>query len=290
MSQTRNFVFTANNGDAATYEGYLESWGAVKYFVFGEEVGEKEETPHLQGYVELKDKAKWTTIHNKVPAAHVEPRKATAKRASDYCKKGEQPKEEWDRLQERGPNFGLNARVTEKGVLSNPGKRTDLDNVAEMVKDGKKLRTIAQDHPATYIRYHKGITALKMILIEPRNEVPEVRVFIGESGKGKSKAAREWLEEDFYVWHPQQEKWFDGYEGQRKVIFEEFRGQLPFGMLLSLLDRYDCKIQYKGGVCEFAATKIAITSPIHPDFWYVLADKHDKLAQLQRRITEVIEL
>ena len=282
-------MFTANNGDPAVVAENLRSWSAVKYFVFGEEVGENG-TPHLQGYVELKDKAKWTTVHNKLPKCHVEGRKGPARKASLYCKKGEQPKAEWEQHGEDGPNFGLNARVTEEGVLSNPGKRSDLESVADMVRSGKRLRHIAQEEPVTFIKYHKGIQALKMTLIEPRNQVPTVKVFIGRAEAGKSRAAREWLEENFYVWHPQQKEWFDGYEGEKKALFEEFRGQLPFGMILSLLDRYDCKIQYKGGICEFAATQIAITSPIHPRDWYHLIDQNDKIDQLLRRITEIIQL
>ena len=74
----------------------------------------------------------------------------------------------------------------------------------------------------------------------------------------------------------------DGYAGEKSVLFEDFRGQLPFGMLLSLLDRYDCKVQHKGGMCELAATHIVMTSPLHPQEWYKVDDlaKHNKIEQL----------
>lgn len=73
---------------------------------------------------------------------------------------------------------------------------------------------------------------------------------------------------------------------------EEFRGQLPLGFMLSLTDRYDCKVQYKGGMVDFAATRIAITSPVHPSQWYrqeTLAEG-DKLEQLLRRVTKFIDV
>eukprot|EP00959_Pyramimonas_sp_CCMP1952_P383736 8041931-Pyramimonas_sp.AAC.2 len=37
------------------------------------------------------------------------------------------------------------------------------------------------------------------------------------------------------------------------VIKEEFRGQLPFSMLMRLLDRYDCRVEFKGGSAQFIA-------------------------------------
>jgi hypothetical protein len=59
-------------------------------------------------------------------------------------------------------------------------------------------------------------------------------------------------------------------------------------MLLSLLDRYCCKVQYKGGAIEFAAMQIAITSPIHPKDWYWSLQEGDKYDQLARRISEMV--
>ncbi len=154
------------------------------------------------------------------------------------------------------------------------------------------MRDVAIDHPEIFGQNHKGLIALQSILIQPRNEVPTVTVLYGGTGAGKSREAREIVGEDKYVWHPQQNQWFDGYAGEKDVIFEEFRGQLPFGMLLSLLDRYDCKIQYKGGMCEFAATNIVVTSPLHPREWYKSDDlaTHDKIEQLLRRITTIVDM
>ncbi len=166
-----------------------------------------------------------------------------------------------------------------------------------MIKSGKRLRDVASEHPETFVKYHKGLMALKSVLIEPRNEEPEVRVYYGSTGSGKSLAAREWLgyagdEEPPYFWNPQCKEWFDGYEGNQKAVFEEFRGQLTFGMVLMLTDRYDCKVQYKGGMIEFRANKIAFTSPIHPREWYNQEDlrANEKLDQLLRRITTVIDM
>lgn len=298
-TRMRNACWTWNNpDDIARITAKLQAWKGVTYLVFGEEVGEQE-TPHLQGYVEFSNPKDFNAIRKMLENSHIEPRQGTAKDAANYCKKGEQPKPEWYECKEKGPNWGLNAKVTEWGTISEQGARNDLSAACEMIREGKPMRTIAQEHPETFVKYHRGIMALKCTLIVPRNQKPDIRIYWGGPGTGKSHKAREWLgnansEDPPFIWHPQCEKWFDGYEGQTKVIFEEFRGQLPFGFLLSITDKYDCKTQYKGGMIEFVATKICFTSPIHPSQWYSYEDMKgdESLAQLLDRIdpNNIVEL
>lgn len=143
-----------------------------------------------------------------------------------------------------------------------------------------------------FVRHFRGFEALQSRLAKRRKTVPRVVVLHGPTGTGKSHTARAELEEagygedQLYIWHPQQASWFDGYEGQPAVIFEEFRGQLPFGALLSLLDKYDCRVQRKGSSTQFAAEVIYITSPVKPSEWYEnLTTVEGRLDQLERRIT-----
>ena len=131
-----------------------------------------------------------------------------------------------------------------------------------------------------------------MRLIEtPRNEVPVVTVFWCATGVGKSRRARQVIAgDDLYIWHPQQSTWFDSYDRHLSVLFEEFRGQLSFDFLLSLTDRYDCRIQFKGGLCQFVAMKIYFTSTLPPRDWYPELGARDSSNQLERRLTHVIDL
>jgi len=267
----RNVCFTWNN-PPETAEATLRAWKPMTYCCFGREKGESE-TPHLQGYAELRSDHSWDKVHRALPGVHVEARKGTQQQATAYCKK-DGDWVEWGTPKE-----------------SAQGKRTDLQKVADLVKSGAPVKRVAEEYPDTFIKFHKGIIALKMILIQPRDSPPNVTVLHGATETGKSRKARE-ICSNAWVWHPQSEKWFDGYEGQDNVIFEEFRGQLPFGMLLSLLDRYDCRVQYKGGSCEFRAINICITSPLPPTKWYNPEDLRadEKLDQLLRRITKVESL
>ncbi len=263
--RARNFCFTLNN-----YTGeeiaILREWDVVRYASIGREIGKKTGTPHLQGYLEFNSPVKASTLYAKIGKCYCRARYKPALAAARYTKK-DKDFEEW-------------------GILSEQGKRSDLAGPVEDIVAGKSMREVAKKYPEQYVKFHKGFRALKCELIEPRNELPTVTVLWGSTGCGKSREARK-MTNNPYVWGPEQDHWFCGYEGQKDVIFEEFRGQLQFGRLLRLLDRYDCKVQYKGGMCEFAATNIVITSPVHPDNWYFMDGNDGKIAQLFRRITKI---
>lgn len=268
-TQLHSFVFTVNNytdDDINIIQGSIDNFS---YLIYGKEVGESG-TPHIQGYGELNKKKTLNALKKIFPRAHIEKRRGTAKQASDYCCKDD-----------KEPFI--------YGEISQQGKRTDLDNVADaIIKDNKKVKDVAMDYPVQYIKFHKGIEKLRNLVIEPRTEPPNVIVIYGASGLGKTKYFFDNYKEDTYVWQPHMHEWFDGYDGNKNVLFDEFRGQLQFTMLLNLLDRYETKVQYKGGVAQFVAQEIVITSPVHPKKWY--PNMGEKMLQLYRRITKIIFL
>ena len=191
-----------------------------------------------------------------------------AKQASDYCKKD-------------GDFF-------EKGEISQQGKRTDIDNLCELISDGNSNKDILKTCPSAFFKFHKHISVFRNTLLEPRDYKPKVSVFFGTSGTGKTRVAVDKFKDfDYYLWGPEQTKWWDGYEGQKKVIMDEFRGQLPLGYILRLLDRYQMKVECKGGMVEFVADEIIITSPSHPKTWYTQLAQENVLQQLLRRIDEI---
>ena len=268
----------------------VENSTCIRYAVIGLETG-MSGNRHFQGYVEFKNSISSATKNKLLPGAWSVPRRGSSEEADMYCQKGEQPHAEWQEHKWAGPTFGLNADFVNAGERSLPeGKRTDLDEVVALIHDGANLRKVAETFPSMYIRFHRGIEKYMRLIEEPRCEEPTVSVFWGSSGIGKSRRARLEAGDDPYIWHPQQEAWFDGYDSHRSVIFEEFRGQLPYGFLLSLTDRYDCRIQYKGGSCQFRATGIWFTSPTHPREWYSNLSDGDEYTQLERRHSRVIHL
>lgn len=266
--RARNFCFTAFEYES-DWERDLKTWDLVKYYSVGYEVCPKTDRHHLQGYIEFTEPVLASTFWNRL-------------RTKCWCQARKKAALASQRYTQKGGNY------EEFGAPSHQGKSDALVEFSSKLKSGVTMKQCALDDPPTYIKNNRGIEKWYSLCCVPRrNEVPDVTVVYGSTGSGKSRYAREQTSEERYVWHPQQGTWFDGYYGQKEIIMEEFRGQIPLGMLLSLLDRYDSKVQSKGGMMEFNSTKIIITSPTHPDQWYK-EDPLDDLQQLERRLTRLL--
>ena len=115
--------------------------------------------------------------------------------------------------------------------------------------------------------------------------VPNVVVCWRSSGSGKCRSSVRKQEKTFTCGLLHKARCLRIYADHRTVIFEGFRGQLPFELMLSLLDKLECLVQRGGGPWQFVATKIFITSLVHPREWYSKLSDSDAYQQLERRMT-----
>jgi hypothetical protein len=260
----------------------------TKYIIFGKEKGEINDTIHLQGYLELEKKSKLLTVANLMKKKwHIEPRGGSQEDAINYCKKGEQSKKEWSESKEKGEHFGLNADVFEQGVktVNHSGKRTDIDNARTLVLCGgmRSLTKVVQSAQALkvaekFLEYHEI----------PRNWVTNVIWLYGPSGAGKSRRARELFDNKDIYTKSDGIKWWNGYDGHENVIFDDFRDTWwSITEMLSLLDRYEKRVECKGGVRQFTPKNIIITS-IKPPSTFYNGCKNEPIKQLLRRINEIV--
>lgn len=90
MSKYSNYCFTLNNYTSEQetllsefYKNYCE------YMIYGHEIGEQTHTPHLQGFIQLKNRMRLTTIKNKlnISTIHLEQTKGSVPDNINYCKK-----------------------------------------------------------------------------------------------------------------------------------------------------------------------------------------------------------
>lgn len=267
----KHWVFTINNykdEDVQLLRNVSEREGVV-YLVFGREKGEQG-TPHLQGY--LQHSSRRSLAYNKRDvhaAAHWEIARGTPTEASNYCKKDGDFEE-----------FGEMAK--------GQGTRNDLSEVVALIKQGASKRKIAETHPAAVIRYGRGIDALRICQKPPkRMEPPQIQVHWGESGLGKTRRVHTECPDEEELWvHPNEGKWFDGYDGQPYALLDEFDGGWwKLSYTLRLLDRYTMQVPTKGGFTWWIPKKIYITANMHPDEWYPHANEHQRNA-LMRRLRE----
>jgi len=131
----RNVCFIWNNPPPEAIDEILDDphW---KYIIVGVEGAEEKKTPHLQCYGELLKRTRFSTVKNRYPRVHLEARKGNAQQAADYCKK--------------------EGSFKEKGTISSPGKRTDLDTLRSMVKEGKSWLEIMESCDSAF-RYANAV-------------------------------------------------------------------------------------------------------------------------------------
>lgn len=260
----KTWVFTLNNytDDEVKLINDLE----CNYCIYGREVGEQG-TPHLQGYITFKNACRMTSLAKLIKRAHWEAAVGRPEAAINYCKKD-------------GNYHIIDNR--------NQGQRNDLQALASGIISGGLDKSVI-DFPHMYIRYHLGMEKLSArVNTRPRNFKPYVTWLWGKSGCGKTSFVVD-SEPNLYI-VGEGYKWWDGYEGQEAVLFDDLReDQINFTWLLRLIDRYPCLVQVKGGTRNLCSKRMYITCPRPPKKEFAFLINED-LMQLTRRIDIVTEV
>jgi len=214
----------------------VNSW-KTKYLIYGKELGANL-TPHLQGFVILDKKVRLGGVKKLHPRAHWEVTKGTSDQAADYCKK--------------------DGDYYESGVLNVQGKRTDLEAVADEIKNGTDMRTIAETYPVQYMKYGRGMKDLALILTEPYEHHTTRGIWIhGPPGTGKSHAARQFSDSFFLK---SQSKWFDGYNGEEVIVLDDLDTNVLGHYLKIWTDKWACTGETKGGTIPLRHKLFVVTT------------------------------
>jgi len=271
MSRARHWCFTLNNYTPEHVEQLKQLGDAegTDYLVFGEEVSGTG-TPHLQGYIVFGTRRRLAGVKRELPGQpHCEVARGSPRQNQDYCKK--------------------DGSFHEFGVCpSGQGGRTDLRELQEAIAQGDSVLALQDRFFGQYLRYHRGIEKIIQARAEQRNWETEVKVYWGPTGTGKTRRVYEETEGDVYM-HPGGQ-WFDGYNGQRNALFDDFGGsEFKLTYLLKLLDRYPMRCPVKGGFVSWVPRVIYITSNRHPSDWYMQAHAAHHAAMM-RRISSIEEI
>ncbi|AMB43004.1 putative Rep protein [Circovirus-like genome DHCV-4] len=283
--RSRDWCFTVNNYTYDDYKVCQELSVMCQYVVIGKEVAETG-TKHLQCYVYFENAKSFSKMKKLLPnQAHIEKAGGTPQDASNYCKKGEQPKDEWKALKHMGPQWGLNADFWEHGSLPQPsGTRNDLKEIREMLAQGKGMRDVIE--VATSYQSMKSAELILKYKERKRNWKPKVIWLWGRSGIGKTRAVYEECP-NIYRKSNNSGKWWDGYDAHENVLIDDVKDTSEefYSMLLEILDRYDVRVQTKGATREFLAKTIYLTSLEDPRIMY--RSFPEEGYELYRRIDEI---
>jgi len=267
----RNYVFTINN---PTELLDCDLWSdAISFCVYQEEVGANG-TYHYQGYLECVGQKSMSQLHDLegLEGAHFEIRRGSQGEAIAYCTKVD--------TRVGGPYYW--------GEQKEQGKRSDLNEIKRKLDSGANIVSIAHEHFGSFIRYHKSFQNYKRITTAPRDWIMELIIIIGPSGSGKTQEAKRMGGADVYWKSPG--KWWDDYDGQHTVIWDEFYGSsCQFSILLRILDTVGLNLECKGSCVNFTSKRIIFTSNQHPRDWYSGETTHQMVWEenpLCRRIRE----
>lgn len=254
---SRSWSYTLNNPDDSDIEQF-------KSFICSShrcalEIGD-EGTPHLQGCISFKKVYRLVGLKKLNPKVHWEITKSVD-HSMNYCTKGE-------------------ILIDEKG---SQGQRNDLKKAVDELISGKNIEEVAMDNPMAYIKSFRGLEKLNYIMKKKQMcyEPCEVTVLWGPTRSGKSRKA---FEIDHLLYSVPKSNgnnlWFDGYNGEKTILFDDFYGNIDYGLMLNICDGHPMQVNFKGGMTVKNWNHVIFTSNKPPDQWWPFEE--DCLAFLAR--------
>lgn len=255
----------------------------VQYMCFSPEICPTTKKEHWQGFLFFKAKdgysiKKAQKILN--GGYTIIPCNGSIEQNINYCGANDYEKD--------GKKKFKNPLFEEYGTKPSQGKRTDLDDLKEEIKKGKTVEQIIMEEPKTYHMYGRTLQKIEDICVRKlfRTEMPKVIWYYGLTGVGKSHIAYENFDEDTcYDYDASDNGFWEDYRGQKKVIINEFRGEIPFRTLLKICDKFPFKCKRKGkGPFPLLCNEVIITSCKTPEEIYSHSlDDEDNIDQFLRR-------
>lgn len=272
QKKIRTFVFTRFNLCQDQEYQTLIGTNGVRFLAYGLETCPTTGRQHHQGWICFKSQISTSTksickIAKLLGNAHVEPMYGSLKDSNNYCSKedtlhkfGDEPKQ---------------------------GDRSDLKDVIKRIRDGETTsEEICLEDPVYFHMYGRTIQKAEDIHLRKRFRQWQTKGiwYYGNTGAGKSHLAFEGYSPDTHYSKPLQENWWDGYTGQRVVILNEFRGEISFSELLSLVDKWPHSVPRRNREpAPFLAELVIVTSALHPQEVWKKRGVSDSMDQLYRR-------
>lgn len=229
----------------------------------------------LGNTVAFKTVKKWLPFRR----AHIEPMRGTPQDSREYCSKAD-------------------ANFLEFGSCPTKGTKL-LEAAVTAVRGGASLRELANRddlHARAVVVHGRGLGTLSNLTTSSRDpsRPPKVYWLHGPTGTGKTRCSFELGQRygDVCLIASPTLQWFEPYDRQPVVIFDDFRAKgVSFNFLLRVLDRYPLQVPLKGAFANWVPEVIFITTPRAPSETFEVRQQHkpEDIQQLLRRITRVVD-
>lgn len=252
MKRSRNWILTNNYKIEEPLSNeellkYIQNITGLVYTAFQLEQGEQG-TKHHQIYISFKNAKSFETIKKLFSQAHIEAMKGTPQQASDYCTKE-------DTRQSQPVIYG---------ELPIKGKRTDLEDIHQMIKEGCSNKDIREAYPGQYIRYKNNLQGIRQEVLEEEFSKIfrklDVVYLTDLPGVGKTRYIMEKYGYENVYRVSNYTNPFDTYKGEDVIVFEEFRSSLPVEQMLNYLDGYPLRLPARYGDKVACFTKVYVVS------------------------------
>ncbi len=294
--QTRKFQLTINNpiehGYSHKFIKEQLSTISTDYFCLADEIGE-EGTYHTHVFIFSKSPIRFSTIKSRFPVAHIESAYGSLQQNRDYVAKSG----DWSNSEKAETSVA--DTFEESGLLpeEKSSKAIDMGYIIEELQAGKSIAEIIKENPRYALKVRQ-LEELRQTLLNEEGcrefRILEVIYIYGETNTGKTYSV--YLENDsgdicrITTYRPSGIN-FDGYTGQKCLVFEEFRSQIPIAEMLTYLDKYPCTLpaRYTDRVARFS--KVYIISNLSLQEQYTVEQKKQPQSwnAFLRRLTEIRE-
>lgn len=264
--------------------GRFKAFAALGYHVEAVQRCPDTGRAHVQGFLQFAKRRRGTVFQHEaflpdrdlIASTHQEKRRGSVDEAIAYIKDNE-----------KGTNI-LTFPVVEEGTPSGQGASKPLQEFAEAVVRGDPLHELALTYPSVALLHGRKAAELKRLLLPPSPEWRDLRIRLhyGPPDSGKSRSAREAATGGYYAPPAGAAFWFDGYNGERRLVIDDYVGQWPLADVLRVLDGYSLQLPVKNGFVPALFTEVDVTSNIHPLAWYSWHGRSTQFPALLRRFGE----
>lgn len=264
--QSRKWLLTINNpvDKGYTHEFIKGQLGKIKscvYWCMSDEVGLMGGTPHTHIYIACSSAVRFSTLQKKFEGAHFDVARGTSQQNKEYVYK----LGKWANSEKEDTRVDGTQEEWGDIPVEQQGKRNDLDDLYDMIKQGMDNYEILETNPQYLLSIDKIDKCRQTIRNKEnkckRREISCVYIY-GATGTGKTRYVMDKYGDDKVYRVTDYKHPFDEYEGEDVIIFDEFRSDIPLKRMLQYMDIYSLRLPCRYANKQAEYTKIYIISNV----------------------------